>query len=409
MTLFGIIWIGATIACFSRIKYLFALLLLSSVLQCSNVITVGDFAVGPQIITCVIFIARYMLSSHYELRRPNLINLSLSLFMLAILVSLLDNKVLSSNLLYFVQIGCYALCFMLVRNIGIDRKTVYKYILRITVFVLVVGAIQFLVTSGLFPRLYIFKLLFYNDNSNYVYYNSEAAINGQYYRLMSTFLEPSYCSCFFVAILFYLCSNVSIKQPREIALIAFIIIELFLTRSSTGYGALFVTGILFFIFTANREARRLVLLGGLITSVGVILFASDLILDVIINKGSSGSAIVRNQWDEQAYDAFLSSIIFGRGYKNIRGSSLFYSLLGQVGIVGSIFYYLFNLIVFMKVRVEGLRFALIAIITCQMIACPDLDLNSYWCVLWLIATELQRKDSKQKVNIANRASRQQIL
>lgn len=400
MTLFGIIWIGAIISCFSRIKNLFALLLLSSVLQCSNVISVGEFAVGPQVITSLVFIIRYIMGSRYEIRRPDKINSAVLFLLFAVLVSLLFNGVISTYLIYFIQLLSYAVCFMLLRNIVIDSATIYKYIKRLTIFVLVMGIVQILITSGFFPRLSIIESIFYNEQESVVF-NWPSAVAGNYYRLTSTFMEPSYCSCFLVAMLFYFASVYQqYRNTGNFVLMCCIVVELLLTQSSTGYGALLIGGLLFILLSKNIEAKKIVSFCGIICVVFVVIFARDVLDEVIFDKVDSSSGIVRGQWNARALRAFAESIIFGCGYKSVRGSSLFYSLLGQLGLLGFIAYFVLNLILIIPLfyrgksnisfYLEGLRFGLFAVIVCQMIACPDLDLNAYWCVMWMLAPLLKR-------------------
>ena len=71
--------------------------------------------------------------------------------------------------------------------------------------------------------------------------------------------------------------------------------------------------------------------------VGVVFFLTighSIIENVFLSKMESGSGLVRAQWNNFARQMFYNNIIFGAGYKTARASSLFYSLLGELGISG---------------------------------------------------------------------------
>ena len=86
--------------------------------------------------------------------------------------------------------------------------------------------------------------------------------------------------------------------------------------------------------------------------------------------------------------------MFGTGYKSARASSLFYCLLGELGIFGLIGYILFNIGLIVR---RGRRLLcqeslmLLAGIVSMMIACPDLDLCSYWLIVYIVKLLTQMK------------------
>ena len=64
---------------------------------------------------------------------------------------------------------------------------------------------------------------------------------------------------------------------------------------------------------------------------------------VIFSKSGTASYRQRERFNTRAWNAFISSILLGVGYKQVRGSSIILSILGQTGILGLISYTLFNL------------------------------------------------------------------
>lgn len=404
MTIFGIIWLTAsfTCICLRDIKYLVFLLLLSAALQCDNVFNINGVGIGPQIITCILVIIKILYSYKVFFRRFDLVSCWILIFLAVICLSLFYNNIFLQSVLPFLQIFFYAICYILLKRISFDQNTLFRYIKYLTIFILVMGILQILITSGILPRSFIIKELFFNDDSNTVYFNYD-----NYYRLCSTFMEPSYCSCFLVGMFYYFASNYSSKDKlKQLLLLLVILIEILLTTSSTGYISLVVSGVFFLIFSNNQRFKPILIATGIIGVVGAFIFAYDILEEVIFDKSVSGSANARFAWDEQALNAFVNSCILGVGYENIRGSSLITSILGQLGIVGFLLYIVFNITILLPVFKRkknynnyyyGIRFAIIAVIICQAVACPDLDLCVYWQMLWISALLRPLRDEASRV------------
>ena len=397
VTLFGLIWLILCSICFClrHIKYLVFMLLLSAVLQCDNVFMFNGVGIGPQIITAIIFSIRAVFSRDFRIYRIRRTNFYLLMLIIFIIVSLIANKTLGQNILVCTQIVVYAICFLLLEQLSLNRSVVMSFLDYITLFVLILGLIQYLITSGLFPRISIVKILFFNDNSSTVYFNYD-----NYKRLCSTFMEPSYCVCFLLPMFFYYLSLYSRKNKvKPIIFLVSIFVEIILSKSTTGYVALVVCGIIYLICSKNFVSKKL-LIGGALFCIISFFFLRDILDDVIFKKLESGSAHTRFFWDEQALRSFKSSILFGVGYKNIRGNSLFTSILGQIGLFGMIAYVLFNFSIVKPIFMQkeklsnvafGIIFTVISVILCQLIACPDLDLCAYWLILWVIASSAKEK------------------
>lgn len=396
MTLFGLLWLCLIgLCCVQRkIRYLAALTLFSMVFQCSNVIAVGALNVGPQVITNLAFLGMLFLKAlkKGKIRFRTVLGtwertaLSAAALLGAVLLSSFLNGNLRSVLLRILQLGIYGSSFLMMARLRpfIPEAFLRCTIRQITVFVLGMGAVQLLITSGVLPRFALVKVLFYNENAGYVYFNRL-----HYTRLMSTFLEPSYCGCFLVGAFFYFAS-VWRGTKREVWLLAALAAELLLTRSSSAYGAFALTGIIFLLRGRNRRMQKLLLLAGGFGLLCMLLFGYGVLDQVVFSKLVSGSAATRHRWNAAAWSAFCCSPLYGTGYKSARASSLLLSILGELGLLGLASWLALNGALLRPLLEKGrrrsrqfwgLRFALLAVIFAQWIACPDLDLCVYW--MWM--------------------------
>ncbi len=211
-------------------------------------------------------------------------------------------------------------------------------------------------------------------------------------------MEPSYFAAFAVGAFYYLlCFWYKIKENALLLLLLVMII--FASLSTTAYGAFVITGFVFLI--SSREIKikwkMIIAFMAIICTVALFTVFYNVLDMVIFSKSETGSAITRARWNREAYSIFLSSPLIGVGYKAARGSSIIYSLLGELGILGLLSFLSFNIIsvvrAFVRNRVNkqysigyyGVLYAVIASMICLVIACPDLDLCSYWFWLYLLS------------------------
>lgn len=410
MTVFGIIWFVVAFLCFLKkdIKYILFITLLFMTFQCSNVIYIGTFGIGPGVITSILFSIKVLFHERlrFHLIKKDRAVISLSLFLLSIvIISSLLNGIFNRNFMVVMQLAAYILCFICINLIKtqLNRDELYKMIRWIIKFVSIFGIIQYLTTTEIIPLRKPLELLFYNDLSTDVVFHKL-----HYSRIMSTFMEPSYFAGFIVGSFYYLL-NYDSKWRENVWILFLILIEIIMTRSSTAYGAFFIVGIFFFLFAKNINIKWKSV-GLLIALIGFIVVYTgfyDILDTVVFSKDTTGSFSTRTRWNIESLKVFKSSKIYGIGYKNIRGSSIIYSLLAQLGIIGLFVYLLFNFIIcaplFNKLRrtaiidfhSNGLRFGVLAVVICQMIACPDLDLCTYW--FWLYCTATMLPSNKIKV------------
>lgn len=156
-------------------------------------------------------------------------------------------------------------------------------------------------------------------------------------------------------------------ELRSLILSIILLGLLFLSTSSTAYGGLGILGAglgasILLNAVRNRIKREdmiLIVLGifGLAVTMCVVLINAnffDTILqvlnDMILNKGSSSSAIERGQWNEKSLAAFATTWGLGIGIGSSRTSSSIVAIITQLGIPGAIMY-----CAFLFVLLRGLR------------------------------------------------------
>lgn len=415
MTIFGLLWMTLILISMllPNLNAMIVLTLLSSTIQCSNVIVMGGTGIGPQIITSAAFLIKmlfYKKNRKIRIRHDVLaIQLGVILIFTMVLVSSCANNTLGMNILRIMQLLIYILCFLAMYSAGenVDIEFVYNTLRKMTIFLLVIGIIQICITTGFFPRLSIFQAILYNDNLSDVIYFTR----NNYFRILSTYMEPSYYAGFLVGAFYYFLSYKE-KRQENLFLLAFILFEIIFTFSSTAYGAFALTGIIFFASSREGKLKIYVLVGGIIGLLVMYFGFHDVLDKVIFSKMESGSGIARHYWNIAAENVFMSSPIYGTGYKTSRASSLFYTLLAEMGILGFISYAYTNLQiilpVFLKKRRErwtqeyiGICLAVFSVVICQMIAVPDLDICTYWMwmnFLALIYSTDKRKKTEERTN-----------
>lgn len=404
MTLFGLVWICLIFFCYTRksIKYMVSLTIFSMIIQSSSVLIIGEKTIGPQVITNIAFIILYTFKIRGKGEKKNFTIYSVVMLTIVAIVSSVHNKIISDNILRILQLACYvtSFCFMYNMRELFDKDYVYRIIRYVTIFVLIMGGIQFLCTSGVIPRISLISNLFYNEHAFNVYY-----WHNKYYRVTSTFMEPSYCACFLVGAFFYFTSLWYTEKKNTILIIA-ILIEIILTKSTTAYLALSICGVFFSIYSQNKNMKK-IFIPLSVCMVGIfLLFGYDTIDSVILSKSGSGSANTRYYWNLRAMKAFYESPIIGVGYKNVRGSSIYNSLLGELGITGLISYIAINISIIIPIfrkketndlKSNGIRFSILSIVIAQIIACPDVDLSPYWLFLFIYALTWKIQSDEIKV------------
>ena len=367
--------------------------MLSLILQSTNVIYLNGIGVGPGLFCCVFFWIKTLMAKPYILngyllnyrsKKDNYINLILILLSSIIISSVLT--VLNNFSLSIFNIFIYFLTFFQIIKVKelLDKRKILKYFEWICYFAVIMGFLQFFMTTGIIYKSNFIREIFFNDPSENVYFNKD-----YYNRICSTFMEPSYYSTLLIPMYIYFYKkNNGFKTSIFLILVIF---QVVFTKSSTAYLAIVVSTILLLLFNINKKSFYLIFICGVLGLIFIVLFMPNLLNEVIFSKLSSGSATTRYWWDNSAIEQFLNNVLFGSGYKNVRGSSIITSIMGQLGVYGLIAYCLMILyfIVFAIQNKKRNKFLtsfaiqLLSIFVCQIIACPDLDLSSFWLFIFL--------------------------
>lgn len=390
MTVFGLVWIILLIYCFSDVKKILTLTIISATIQCSNVFEFAGTGIGPQVVTSLAFIVRMMFTKdgliiHKKSKGQDLCLLMVILLVVVVISNIINGNVLSS-LFKVIQLASYMCCFfyMFKASQFIDNAYLYKLIRRLTIFLLIIGFFQFGVTSGIFPRLGIVKTLLYNDTTNeFIYYNQ---LN--YKRVLSTFMEPSYYAGYIIGAFYYLLS-IKEKRKENYILLGLMLLQIIMTFSSSAYGSFLIVGIIFIASPRETKFKLRIILLGLVGFALMYIFFYDILDSVIFSKGLSGSANTRYWWNRDALGMYKASPIIGNGYKSSRASQIIYTMLAEVGVVGLISYCALNLRFFLYYISKTYRskfgesripvlVGILSVIATQIIGVPDLDICTYW-------------------------------
>lgn len=402
LTLFGIIWIIAIIICFvnRRIKYLIALTLFSMILQCDNVLMLGDKGIGPQIVTSIFLILRSLIISktHNKISDYSIMFLFCILFISYLFFNIYIHEIFSETFMSVMQIFIYILCayrLYIIRNsLSVMDFKFISY--GIIIFIVLFSPIQYLCTLGFIPRD-ILAPFFFNDTGEFIYFHHPEI----YRRLLATFMEPSYCSTFIVGA-FYFVFLLREKLSYSNIILMSLFVELILTTSSTGYGTFALMFVLYSIFFLNKNMIKLIIPIAVLLTIFYFMTKDTLLKDVIFNKADSESGVHRNSINERAMLNFSLESLYGVGYQQSRASSFAICMLAELGLVGTIIYLLFVLslifpVIFHKKYFSNhfeiaSRLFIFSIIIAQIVAIPDIQLSTFWFALYLIALSKDKQD-----------------
>lgn len=401
MTVFGIIWVAVIFVGMlkSDIKYIITIVFVGMIWQCNNVIMLdGGFSVGPQVLTSAAFLIKSLLYKRKKKYVPTSMQWAWGLLLLwVIIICAIHGQ--NDKMINVIMLGVYVCTFVQLSRFSVflDYTYVKKVFLIVLWFIVGIGALQFVIEVFDIPKNTIVQTLIYNDITNtnicYNFKNVE--------RFYSSFMEPSYAAPFLVGAFFFVlsCKN-EITFRRKNFLLAILLICIALSKSSTAYGAFAVVVALYIIRNSNDIKIWLGTIVGCIT-VLFLMVGTNVLNEVIFDKLDSVSGIVRSNMNERAMENFLLSPVTGAGYKLSRGSSIVPTLLGELGVIALAIYVLIFFILLKKIyrgngAVPSVYMVLSAMI-CQIIACPDLDLCTFWLTMYFFAIHSGVK-SKERCN-----------
>ena len=417
MTMFGIVWLLLLFAAIVKSKkpMLAALVLISSTLQSSNVLVVNGQGIGPQIITSGVAALYFMAP---QIRKMKLrvsksfasTNKILILLLAYIVFDAARTKTLGTNILRIFQLLIYVLCFFEMKNVGdtLDDEYVYCTLKKLSIFILLVGVFQVLATTNIIPRYWFIRDIFWNDSANAPAIVQFMWPYGSYFRFLSTYMEPSYFVGFSIGALFYF-FNYKKNRKKDLPLIVALVLSTILSFSSSGYGALLITALLYIAFSKEGKIKLYVLVGGAIGFAILYLGFYNVLDSVVFSKMQGGSAAARMTWNLEAMKAFQSSPMMGVGYKNCRASSMFYTILAELGIIGIVLYIVFILSIIWPVFTKrgqklvgdeqvGVIFAIIGVTATQMIAVPDFDICTFWMWMNFLGLIIGRNKRRKRID-----------
>ena len=409
ITLFGGIWLLYLIRCFfanDHRKMLFAALL-SMVLQCNNVLYIGDTGIGVQVFTIGIAWTRLLLIRPLAERPRPLLTLSVLVLGIlgAVVLSLVVNGLLyGESIIALAMIGVYVLFLVTLarKHLLVDGPWMERTENRILTLVLVIGALQVLCKSGADVLTLPLQWLVYNDVNNSDVIFGYKDLN----RFYATFMEPSYCGAYLVGMFAVLMVRQQMTW-KNLLLGGLTCLAIVLTRSSTAYGGLVIVGVLLLLTKAKKKVFRFLLPAFLLAGLALAIYNMDLLNEVIFEKAQTGSFSTRSRMNQLALVEFVSNPLLGGGYRSVRASSIWYSLLGELGLLGcGIYLFLTGLSLRWAIRGErnpaagSKSFFVLGIVICQFIACPDLNFSPFWMALYMLVMALQM-DARQPLKGGN--------
>lgn len=417
VTIFGIIWISIslTLFFFDINKYI-VLLMFSTIFQASAVFIIQNQDISPFVYTSILFFIKFL----YE--RKNLVINNFTIFSIIFVMYIIFQSIISSyifkgvtilqgvNSYYYTQfdgtLGIYRfiilillfLNLLIIQSIHVDINKIRINLDRLVLVVLVFGILQYILLLNDYYLTDLTEGLFYsNTMSNNIFTGSRNDI-----RLTSFFSEPSYVSLLLVP--YFWAKFSTEKMSKNILLYILILIEIYLTFSATAY-VTFVAGAVMFYFFKQEKATVTIVTFGFITVLIGLIFSGNftVIYELINDKLNSNSGITRAVWNQSSYQTFIDTSGLGIGYRVIRGSSIYYSLLGQIGIIGLVLYLVFiyrTISKSMKIRniriKKTILYLIILINIAMIIAIPDLDNNILW--LYLLYTYMEITNNSKEHN-----------
>ncbi len=410
ITVFGVSFLAILLYGFikNNEKIMMTLLILGMCMQTTSVVVWGEYEMGPQVVVSIVFSIWILMNSHLLLQRRLVIKsrenywrlstLFIWLFFGYIVVMAYQNSDTGRNrsialyILQLLQLLILIITYLSVPYIArkLHIRKLHKIIEGIIIVVVSVGILQFLITTNILPRNFLIETFIYNMKST----GDSYAYNLSYYpRIFSLFMEPSYCAPFLVGSFYYLISR-EIWNRKSFILCILVMIEIVLTFSSTAYAATLLTGIVYLLVSKNKKALKFLIPLGIVMVILLLITGTmqDILGDVIFNKLQSGSGTVRRGWDMYAMEEFNKNPLFGVGYKRVRGSQLYASVLGQLGIIGTTFFALSVLTILLAAirrrNTVSVAMFLVATIISQIIAIPDLDFCVFWLSMYLVRLTL---------------------
>ena len=250
---------------------------------------------------------------------------------------------------------------------------------RSIIFIVVIGIWKYIADNfgGWFPETFFF------NNTSYDLGNLSQSVGGKL-RFTSLFIEASICGLF-LAVFWW--NTLYIKTKNKVFLLTVSLICLLLTVASTGFFCMLFG--LFVYLLKKRNAKFIIAL--CVMSVVFFLVAQHLnlmesVIDMTVNKGSSGSAEARSIIMMSGFDILKNTYGLGVGLGAANGSGIALTLLGQVGILGCGLFgtWLYFILKFLKNRKIKMQLCLWVILFGMCTSVGYLSFSIFWLELVII-------------------------
>lgn len=261
------------------------------------------------------------------------------------------------------------------------------------VFVSCIGIWKYVADNfgGWFPDTFFFNNVSYDLES--LWQNVGGKI-----RFTSIFIEASICGLF-LALFWW--NALYIRTKNKALLLTVSLICLLLTVASTGFFCM-LFGLLVYLLK-KRNAKFIVAL----CVMGVVFFFAaqylnlmDSVIEMTVNKSSSGSAEVRSKIMMSGFDILKNTYGLGIGLGASNGSGIALTLLGQIGILGCGLFgtWLYFILKFLKNRQIRMQLCLWIVLFGMCISVGYLSFPIFWLELIIICcTHSNMLDKKNAV------------
>lgn len=404
------------IALFKPYKYTVWLLILTCIFQASSAISIGGKGIQPYLIGSIFLIIKSIISTHdiipsiFKKKYLFIIILFIlyttlcTLFLPHIFagITVFDKNLDESALLggiklkfgfgNITQIGyllvnCITLCCLWLNRGRIQHNDLLKFFRSTVVIFIIIGLWEFIAKS---TNLIGFPASFFYNNYGMEGELYTASAEGTM-RMNSTMTEASFCGAFLASAFWAWFTSLSSNDNKQTKLFTvFIIIALIFNMSGTGIMT-FLFGGLLYVWNNRNKLGFLFIIKCLIILclTTLIIFASGYgvnLINMVAGKQESVSGVVRTLAIINSWNLFCESYGLGLGLGSNRGGNLPFDLLSQIGLIGTILFYVIFLKFILQCGKGYIRTYLIVLMFAQCIAIPDFSFCCMWLGLYMAAS-----------------------
>lgn len=260
-----------------------------------------------------------------------------------------------------------------------------------------------------FPSNILYSTKFGNNLEN-------AMIGSGLYRIQSTFLEASFFGLFMASIFFVFTSYNAKKSLHRLISILCLCMIILSTSFSAIISLLISTPIqkiwipLSRGIYKNRKINYIIILLLMLSMAAPLILFSNVCneyLNYLLSKKDSLSQLHRSAADNWGWHLFYKTYGLGVGIGGNATSGLLAYLLSNVGILGTVLFFTFILILFKEklffcncdhiARYNAYKIGFLSVITTMLIAQGTATLNIMWMFIFLISSEAQVASDANKL------------